>query len=112
MLAVIVFAVQNPERVSVRFLDWNLELSKITLVFCALFVGGFIMNLWKEIETIVGTRRMSRDYASRIAELEIEVRARDERIVGLEQDLKARGPEPASSASEESKPGQETGDPV
>jgi len=93
VLGLLIFAVQNPDDVAVQFLDFKFNASKVSLLFVFLFVGAFIMNVWNSFGAI-SARRLYREFANKISELEAQVRERDARIAQLEKNV--AGPGPAS----------------
>jgi uncharacterized integral membrane protein len=88
-LFIVIFAVQNPDNVPVRFLNWNLEVSKVALAFLFVFSGAFIMNLWNAL-AVISARRLFREFSKKITDLEAEVRERDRRVEDLRDRLEQK----------------------
>lgn len=89
LLVTLVFAAQNPDTVAVRFVRWDLQVSKLVLMFGFLFTGAFVTSFINSL-TEISARRIFREFALKITEMERLLAEKTTKIGELERQLHER----------------------
>lgn len=79
MLIIIIFAIQNADIVTVKFVAWKFDLPKAILLFIALIAGALLSAFWHAIR-YVSFSRVFKEFSKQIKELEEKLKEKDEEL--------------------------------